>query len=72
MLAPFSRGGGIHFKGRFGFGLGKQTKEKSLGPRIFLTLEKLCLELIYLLKELSEFGKNDILVKVKCNVIQGI
>ena len=39
---------------------------------MFLTLEKLYLELIYLLKELSEFGKNDILMKVKCNVIQRI
>ena len=39
---------------------------------MFLTLEKLYLELIYLLKELSEFGINDILMKVKCNVIQGI
>ena len=38
---------------------------------MFLTLEKLNLELIYLLKELSEFGINDILMKVKCNVIQG-
>ena len=37
---------------------------------MFLTLKKLYLELIYLLKELSEFGKNDILMKVKCNVIQ--
>ena len=39
---------------------------------MFLTLEKQYLELIYLLKELSEFGINDILMKVKCNVIQGI
>ena len=44
----------------------KQTKDA------FLTLEKLYLELINLLKELSEFGKNDILMKVKCNVIQRI
>ena len=35
-------------------------------------LEKLYLELMYLSKELSEFGKNDFLMKVKCNVIQGI
>ena len=39
---------------------------------MFLTLEKLYLELKNLSKELSEFGKNDILIKVKCNVIQGI
>jgi len=39
---------------------------------MFLTLERLYLELIYLLKEKSEFGKNDILMKVKCKVIQGI
>jgi len=39
---------------------------------MFLTLEEQNLELIYLLKELSEFGINDILMKVKCNVIQGI
>ena len=39
---------------------------------MFLILEKLYLELKYLLKELSEFGVNDILMKVKCNVIQGI
>jgi hypothetical protein len=39
---------------------------------MFLTLEKQYLELIYLLKELSEFGINDILMKAKCNVIQGI
>ena len=39
---------------------------------MFLTLEKLYLELIYLLKESSEFGINDILMKEKCNVVQGI
>jgi hypothetical protein len=39
---------------------------------MFLTLEKQYLELIYLLKELSEFGINDIVMKVKCNVIQGM
>ena len=39
---------------------------------MFLTLEKLYLELIYLLKELPEFGINDILMKVKCNMIKGI
>jgi hypothetical protein len=39
---------------------------------MFLALEKLYLELIYLLKESSKFGINDIIIKVKCNVIQGI
>jgi hypothetical protein len=39
---------------------------------MFLTLEKLNLELMYLLKELSEFGINDILMKVKCNMVQGM
>jgi hypothetical protein len=30
LLAPFlnKKGGGIHFKGRFGFGLGKQIKRE--------------------------------------------
>ena len=37
---------------------------------MFLTLEKLNLELKKLWKELSEFGINDILMKVKCNVLQ--
>ena len=36
------------------------------------TLKRLYLELIYLLKEGSEFGKKYILNEVKCNVIQGI
>ncbi len=42
------------------------------GPLTCSSLEKQYLELIYLLKELSEFGINDILIKVKFNVIQGI
>ena len=39
---------------------------------MLLTLEGLYLELRNLLKNGSEFGKNDSLMKVKCNVIQGI
>ena len=39
---------------------------------MFLPLERLYLELRYLSKGRSEFGKNDILRRVKCNVIQGI
>ena len=43
---------------------------------MFLILEKVYLEMIYLLKELSDFGSyqniNDIYMKVKCNVNQGI
>ena len=39
---------------------------------MFLSLERLYLELIRLLKGGSEFDKNDILKKVNCNVVQGI
>ncbi len=39
---------------------------------MFLTLEKLYLELIYLLKGESGFDKNDILMEGKYNVIQAI
>ena len=38
----------------------------------FLTLERLYLELMYLLKEGSVFDKNDILMEGKYNVIQAI
>ena len=39
---------------------------------MFLNLERQYLELIYILKEGSEFGKNDIFERAKFNVIQGI